>query len=128
MKLNFRRIFAFIITIAMIVPLVPTFTINVGATTVSVLDGKVSVTDTANSNTVSGGTVTIKAAGNLFGSTTNNITIKNESTETATLSFSFSLTGKNGGYTLPNGATSGSFSDFLHLKTRIRCKLKARAA
>ena len=38
MKMKLKRIFAFIITIAMIVPLVPTFTINVGATTVDVLD------------------------------------------------------------------------------------------
>ena len=46
-------------------------------TTVSVLDGKISVTDSANSNSVSGGTVTITAKGGLFSKKTNNITVTN---------------------------------------------------
>ena len=46
---------------------------QVFATTVTVLDGQVSISDSANSNTVSGGTVTIKASGSLFGKKTNNI-------------------------------------------------------
>ena len=58
-------------------------------TTVNVLDGQVSVTDTANSNTVSGGTVTITAKGSLFGKKTNNITITNESGVKAKLSFDY---------------------------------------
>ena len=45
------------------------------ATTVTVLDGKVSVADSANRNTLSGGTVTITAKGSLFSKATNNITI-----------------------------------------------------
>ena len=60
------------------------------ATTQTVLDGDVSVTDSANSNTVSGGTVTIKAAGSLVSRKTNNITITNETSDTATLSFDYS--------------------------------------
>ena len=59
-------------------------------TTVDVLDGKVSVTDTANSNKVSGGTVTITAKGSLFSKKTNNITITNDSGAKAKLSFDYS--------------------------------------
>lgn len=59
------------------------------ATTVNVLDGKVSVTDSANSNTVSGGTVTITAKGSLFSKKTNNITITNETDNKAQLSFDY---------------------------------------
>ena len=58
-------------------------------TTVSVLDGKVSITDSANSNTVSGDTVTITAKGSLISKKTNNITITNASGSKAALSFSY---------------------------------------
>ena len=47
-------------------------------TTVSVLDGQLSITDSANSNTVSNGVVTITAKGSLLSAKTNNITITNE--------------------------------------------------
>ena len=47
------------------------------ATTVEVLDGNVSVTDSVGNGAVSGGTVTIKAAGSWFSKETNNITITN---------------------------------------------------
>ena len=58
-------------------------------TTVNVLDGQVSVSDSANSNTVSGGIVTIQAKGSLFGKKTNNITITNETDSKAQLSFDY---------------------------------------
>ena len=58
-------------------------------TTVEVLDGKISVTDSANSNKVSGGTVTITAKGGLLSKKTNNITITNETSSTASLSFEY---------------------------------------
>ena len=59
------------------------------ATTTSVLDGAVSVTDSANSNKVSGNKVTITAKGSLFSKKTNNITIRNETSDLAQLSFSY---------------------------------------
>ena len=64
-------------------------------TTVSVLDGKVSIADSANSNTVSNGTVTIQAKGSLFGKKTNNITITNTSANKANLSFDYSVSMAN---------------------------------
>jgi len=83
-------------------------------TTVSVLDGKVTVTDSANSNTVSNGVVTIKAAGSLFGKKTNNITIANDSGSKANVSFDYAVSSANS-FTIA-GATanaSGSYSAIL---------------
>ena len=124
MKMKLKRIFAFIITIAMIVPLVPTFTINVGATTVDVLDGQVSVADTANSNTVSGGTVTIQAKGSLFSKKTNNITITNNSGTKAKLSFDYSASTYNS-FTIAgaSAAASGSYSVILEAGASLSISL-----
>ena len=58
--------------------------------TVTVLDGKVSVTDNQGTGSVSGGTVTITAKGSLFSKKTNNITITNDSGSKAQLSFAYS--------------------------------------
>ena len=77
------------------------------ATTVTVLDGQVSITDSAGTGSASGGTVTITAKGGLFSQTTNTITICNETDSTATLSFdynasnykSFSESSASGTYT-----------------------------
>ena len=83
-------------------------------TTVSVLDGKVSVTDSANSNKVSGGTVTITAKGSLFSKKTNNITISNNTDSQAQLSFDYSAD-KASSFTIAgaNAAASGSYSIML---------------
>ncbi len=83
-------------------------------TTVEVLDGKVSVTDSANSNKVSGGTVTITAKGGLLSKKTNNITITNETDSTASLSFEYTADKANSfkiaGATAP---ASGSYTAVL---------------
>ncbi len=60
------------------------------ATTVTVLDGQVSITDTATNMSESGGTVTVSAKGGLLSQTTNTITICNESESTAELTFDYS--------------------------------------
>ena len=60
------------------------------ATTVTVLDGQVSITDTATNMSESGGVVTVKAKGGLLSQTTNTITITNNSDSTVTLSFDYS--------------------------------------
>ncbi len=84
------------------------------ATTVDVLDGAVSVTDSANSNTVSGGTVTIKAAGSLFSKKTNNITITNDTSDTATLSFDYkAVTYSSFTIAGASAAASGTYSVLL---------------
>ncbi|MBP3624690.1 MAG: hypothetical protein J6J05_02485, partial [Peptococcaceae bacterium] len=76
-------------------------------TTVNVLDGKVSVTDSANSNNVSAGTVTITAKGSLFGKKTNNITITNETDSKAQLSFDYSASTYNS-FTIAGASASAS--------------------
>ena len=81
--------------------------VTAGATTVDVLDGQVSVTDSANSNTVSGGTVTIKAAGSLFSKKTNNITITNNTENAATLAFDYSASTYNS-FTIAEASVSAS--------------------
>ena len=84
-------------------------------TEVTVLDGQVSVTDTANSNTVSNGMVTIKAAGSLWSKKTNNVTITNKSSSTATLSFDYSAS-KYSSFKVDNATAnaSGSYSGVLN--------------
>ena len=80
-------------------------------TTVTVLDGQLSIADSANSNTVSNGTVTIKASGSLFSKKTNNITITNDTENKAQLSFDYSVSSANSfkiaGAT---AATSGNYT------------------
>ena len=58
------------------------------ATTVSVLNGQVSITDSATNMSESGGTVTANAKGGPFSQTTNTITITNKSGAKAELKFS----------------------------------------
>ena len=59
------------------------------ATTVTVLDGAVSISDTENSTTVSGGDVKVTVTGKLFKQNTNTIKIYNDSGSKATLSFNY---------------------------------------
>ena len=72
-----------------------TITIKASATTVYVLDNQISVTDTANSCSVSNGKVTVTAAGGNFSAsgTKNTITIKNESSEAKIISFDYTVSG-----------------------------------
>ncbi len=65
------------------------------ATTVTVLDGKVSVTDILGTGSVSadGNTVTVTATGGTFSTAKNSITITNETEKTATISFDYTVTG-----------------------------------
>ncbi len=90
------------------------------ATTVNVLDGRVSVTDSANSNTVSGGIVTINAKGSLFGKKTNTITITNETDSAAQLSFDYEASDYSS-FTIAGAtaAASGSYSAVLSAGTSV---------
>ena len=96
-------------------------------TTVNVLDGALSITDSANSNTVSGGTVTIKASGSLFGKKTNNITITNNSGSKANVSFDYTASSassfKIAGAT---AATSGSYSVILEAGASLSITLVSK--
>ena len=68
---------------------------NVLAGSVSLLDGKVSVTDDLGTAAIEGGTVTITATGNAFTLKANTITVTNETTGPATLSFSYEVVNYN---------------------------------
>ncbi|MBE6824412.1 MAG: hypothetical protein E7513_03595 [Ruminococcaceae bacterium] len=57
--------------------------------TISVLDGKLSISDTANTVKVSGGTVTATVKGSLLSKKTNTLTIINETSDVAQLSFDY---------------------------------------
>ena len=84
------------------------------ATTVTVLDGKISIADSANSNEVSNGVVTITAKGSLFSQKTNNITITNELTDTAELKFDYSAsTYSSFKIAGADAAASGTYSEVL---------------
>ena len=93
-------------------------------TTVTVLDGKVSVTDSANSNKVSNGTVTVTAKGSLFSKKTNNITVTNATDAQATLSFDYTVSSANSfkiaGAT---AATSGTYSVILDASASVSITL-----
>ena len=82
--------------------------------TVTVLDGKVSVTDDNGTGSVSGGTVIITAKGSLISKKTNNITVTNNSGANATLSFSYTAE-KASSFSIAGAsvATSGQYSVIL---------------
>ncbi len=83
-----KRIFPILLALVMIVAIMP---LQVFAgNTVSVLDGKISITDTASNVSASGDTVTATAKGGYLSQTTNEITITNTGGSTATVSFDYS--------------------------------------
>ena len=97
-------------------------------TTVNVLDGQVTVTDTANSNAVSNGTVTIKAVGSFMSKKTNTITITNETDNTATLSFDYSASTYNS-FTIAgaSASASGTYSGLLDAGASVTLVLKSNS-
>ncbi|MBQ3547840.1 MAG: hypothetical protein IJA44_05155, partial [Clostridia bacterium] len=109
-----KKVLPMFLALVLVMSVLPLGFMASAATTVNVLDGQLSITDSANSNTVSGDTVTIKASGSLFGKKTNNITITNETAEQKKLSFSYSVESassfKIAGAT---AATSGNYSVIL---------------
>ena len=83
-------------------------------TTHSVVSGSVSISDSANSSSLSGGTVTITAKGSLISKKTNNITITNDSGNKAQLSFSYTVDKANSFKIAgADAAASGSYSVIL---------------
>lgn len=83
-------------------------------TTQKVLNGQVSVTDTANSNNLSDGVVTIQAKGSLFSKKTNTITITNNADSKAKLSFDYTASTYSS-FTIAgaNASASGNYSILL---------------
>ena len=106
-----KRCISILLVLIMVLSLLP---FQAFATTVSVLDGQVSVTDTANNCTVSDGVVTIKAAGSLFSKKTNTVTVTNESGNKAQLSFAYAASTYNS-FTVDgaSASASGNYSGIL---------------
>ncbi len=86
--------------------------VSAGATTINVLD--VSISDDQNNVKNTNGTITATAKGSLLSKKTNTITITNESGNTATVSFDYTVE-KASSFTIDGdaAATSGSFSKLL---------------
>ena len=112
-----KKLITILLAVMMVASLLP---MHAFATTVNVLDGQISITDTANSNSIANGIVTITAKGSLFSQKTNTITITNETEEQATVKFDYSASSAAafsiGG---TNASTSGSYSQSLASKETI---------
>ena len=105
-------------------------TVKASATTLDVLDGDVSITDSLNKITEnSDGSITITAQGNYINAKTNNISIYNETESAATLSFDYTISGVGTG----DGATCDgeskedgtySYSKLLEAGTEMTMSIK----
>ncbi|MBP3634670.1 MAG: hypothetical protein J6J43_08880, partial [Oscillospiraceae bacterium] len=102
-------------------------TVSMLATTVTVLDGQISVTDSLGNGTVSGNTVTVKAAGSLFSKKTNTVTIANESENVASLSFAYAASGYSSFTVAGEAATSGSYSAILNPGASVTLVLQSKS-
>ena len=108
MKTRFAKVF---VLLTLVVAMVAMMAIPAMATEVTVLDGQVSITDNQNKNTVSDdGTVTIQAVGGNWMSTTNQITVKNNTSSKATLVFDY--TASNYSQFTVNGSDIGASGTF----------------
>lgn len=96
----------------------------VSATEVSVLDDQILISDTEGENSVSNGIVTIKAVGSSRSTTTNTITIKNNTTKKASILFDYSVE-KQTAFTIGgvSCAASGSYSIELEPSGTLEIKL-----
>ena len=90
---------------------------------VTVLDGKISITDDKGRTTASGNTVTIQAKGSLISKETNTVTVTNTSGKTAKLSFSYSASKANSLTVAGASGSSGTYSGTLAAGASITIKL-----
>ena len=99
----------FVISVLLIIFSLWCFNVH-AATTLTLLDGRLTITDSVGTGGESGGAVTITATGGTFTKTENTITITNESAVTATLSFDYTVSNADS-HTLP--AASGTYTALL---------------
>jgi len=104
--LNVVLLISLIASLFMVLPI----TAN-AATTVAILDGKVTITDSVGNGSGDASAYTITASGSLISKTTNNITITNASGEDGVLSFNYSATSANACTVAGTASTSGSYSN-----------------
>ncbi len=98
------------------------------ATTLTLLDGTLTVTDSIGNGTLSGTTVTVKAVGSIVSKKTNTITIANESGNKATLSFDYSAASANA-FTIAGttAASSGTYSTVLEPSATLVITLQSKS-
>lgn len=114
----------YIVGVLALVMALSLMTVTSFATTVEVLDGQVSVGDSANENTLSGGTVTIKAKGGLFSKKTNTVTVTNHSGSKAQISFDYTASTYSS-FTIAGTRVnaSGNYSVILDANARLTLSL-----
>lgn len=122
---NLKRIISVFLAVLMMASLLPIH--QAFATTVTVLDGTVSISDSANTVTVNGNTVTATAKGSLFSKKTNTLTIANETDSQATLSFDYSASSANS-FTIAGAAAnvSGSYSVLLDAGATLTVAIQSK--
>ncbi len=106
-----KRIFPIVLAIVLIVSVTPVHVF--AGTSLDMLDGALTLTDTASSTyskriSVSGTTATLSAKGSIFGSQTNTVTILNKLDSAAELTFDYTLTNISKGSVSINGVSVGS--------------------
>ena len=118
---SFLLVLAMILSMSPIVPAIPVTKVN--ATNLSVLDGQLSIVDTANSMSQSGGVVTITAKGSLFSKKTNTVTITNTSGAQAELKFTYETSKANSFKIAGVSASSGTHTVLLAANGKITLEL-----
>ncbi|MBP3478147.1 MAG: hypothetical protein J6K03_01525, partial [Oscillospiraceae bacterium] len=123
-----KRVISFLVAAVMIISLMPVIPIAVSAATV-LLNGEVSV-NISGGGTTSGITttgMTIAAEGGWFGRETLTITIYNETSNTATLSFEYNLSGNYDTFKVASATaeTSGKYTGVLSAGGSVVINLKA---
>lgn len=122
----FKQTKKYIVLAVLAVVLASAFALDiVAATTVTVLDGKVSITDTATSMSESGGTVTVTAKGGLLSQTTNTITITNETDSKASISFDYAASNYS---SFSQSSASGTYTGTLDAGGTLTLSIKGKRA
>ena len=93
--------------------------------TVSVLDGKVMITDSQGTGSVSGSTVTVNVKGGLVSGKTNTVDIYNNTDEIATISFNYEASNYD---SFSESRASGAYSAVLYPDSNITFTIKSKAA
>ena len=99
------------------------------ATTLSLLDGRLSVEDSAGTGTIDGDTVKITLVGNAFTERENIITVTNETDKIATLSFDYSVVNHSSFIIEDKEADNGgTFTAMLEAGGSVTLKMKTKAS
>ena len=108
-----KKSMALLLSVLLLLAAVP-FSV-IAATTIDILDGKVSLTDSTGNGSGNATSYKATAKGSLIGKKSNTITVANESSASATVSFSYSVD-KSSAFTIDGASatTSGSYSKLLN--------------